>query len=300
MNQLPLETVSQVRNRDDGVMAPLFARGVSLLNSSARAPARRPPLVLLHPLGSTGEMSFSPLAESWRAAGHRVTTPDLPGHGTSRGTRFTWENARATINAAAAQGTPEKPVLIGHSLGAAAAIYAAQRQPSDFAGLILSGAGACWNDRYVKFGLPVAAAIGALTAAIGRRELLAHAAGVRGRQLVPSARNADINPIELWRAAVQLTRFDIRTTPVPAAPCAVIVLTDDRRMPPGLQRALARYLGCDHVDVTADHDAPLRQTARLREGIESALGILAGDGESPPSPQIPMALVEDVRRRESL
>jgi len=83
-------------------------------------------------------------------------------------------------------------------------------------------------------------------------------------------------------------------------PCAVIVLTNDRRMPPGLQRALAKYLGCAHVDVTADHDAPLRQTGRLREGIETALGMLGDDGESPPPLQIPLAIVEDVRRRESL
>jgi hypothetical protein len=116
---------------------------------------------------------------------------------------------------------------------------------------------------------------------------------------VPTARNVDINPMELWRAAVQLTRFDIRTTPVPAIACAVIVLTDDRRMPPGLQKALAKHLGCDHVDVTADHDAPLRQTARFREGIETALGMLTGDGESLPPLHIPMALVEDVRRRDS-
>jgi hypothetical protein len=106
--------------------------------------------------------------------------------------------------------------------------------------------------------------------------------------------------MELCRAAVQLTRFDIRTTPVPAIACAVIVLTDDRRMPPGLQRALAKHLGCDHVDVTADHDAPLRQTARLREGIETALGMLTGDGESLPPLHIPMTLVEDVGRRDSL
>ena len=56
---MPLEIVLQVRNRDDGVMAAPFARGVSVLDSSARAPAVHPPLVLLHPLGSTGEMSWS-------------------------------------------------------------------------------------------------------------------------------------------------------------------------------------------------------------------------------------------------
>jgi len=35
-------------------------------------------------------------------------------------------------------------------------------------------------------------------------------------------------------------------------------------------------------------------------GIETALGMLGDDGESPPPLQIPLALVEDVRRRESL
>lgn len=261
-------------------MASQFARGVSLLKSSAHALTVAPPLVLLHPLGSTGAMSWTPLAESFRAAGHCVAAPDLPGHGTSREMPFTWENARATIRLAAEQCAPEKPILIGHSLGAAAAIYAAQREPTAFAGLILSGAGACWNDPYVKCGLPVAAAVGALSAAIGRRELLAHAAGLRGRHLVTAARTADVAPLQLWRAARQLMLFDVRNTPAPPLPCAVIVLTDDRRMPPGLQRALARYLGCPHVDVAADHDAPVRQTARLCDGVQTALTMLRGNGPS--------------------
>jgi pimeloyl-ACP methyl ester carboxylesterase len=123
-------------------------------------------------------MSWASLAESLRAAGYRVAAPDLPGHGTSRETSFTWESARATVPAEAERFGPEKPVFIGHSRGAATAMYAAQREPTSFAGLVLSGAGACWNDRYLRTGLTAAAAIGALSAAVGRRELLAHAAGV--------------------------------------------------------------------------------------------------------------------------
>ena len=92
-----------------------------------------------------------------------------------------------------------------------------------------------------------------------------------------AARAADVEPVQLWRAARQLTQFDVRNTPPPPIPCAVIVLTDDRRMPPGLQRALARYLGCPHVDVAADHDAPVRQTARFSEGVQTALTLLGGD-----------------------
>ena len=132
-------------------------RGVRLSKSSARVLAAAPPLVLLHPLGSTGAMSWTSLAESLRGAGHRVTAPDLPGHGNSREISFTWEHARAAVHAAAERFGPEKPVLIGHSLGAATAIYAAQREPNCFAGLVLSGAGACWNDRYLRSGLTVAA-----------------------------------------------------------------------------------------------------------------------------------------------
>jgi pimeloyl-ACP methyl ester carboxylesterase len=228
-------------------------------------------------------MSCAPLAESLRAVGYRVAAPDLPGHGTARETSFTWESARATVGAAAERFGPEKPVLIGLSLGAATALYAARREPTSFAGLVLSGAGACWNDRYVRYGLTVAAAVGALSAAIGRRELLAHAAGVRGREIVSAARTADVAPAQLWRAARQLTRFDVRNTPPPPIPSAVIVLTNDRRMPPGLQRALARYLGCPHVDVGVDHDAPVRETARFSDGVQIALTLLGGDHKiSPP------------------
>ena len=263
-------------------MCSVIAGGVDLSQSSASALPAVPPLVLLHPLGSTGAMSWAPLAISLRAAGHRVAAPDLPGHGTARETPFTWESARATVHAATERFGPHKPVLIGLSLGAATAIYAAQREPTSFAGLVLTGAGACWNDRYLRTGLTVAAAVGALSAAVGRRELLAHAAGVRGREIVIAARNADVAPAQLWRAARQLTRFDVRSTPPPPIPCAVIVLTNDRRMPPGLQRALAGYLGCPHVDVAADHDAPVRETARFCDSVQTALTLLGADDKIRP------------------
>lgn len=259
-----------------------------------------PPLVLLHPLGSTGAMSWGPLAESLRGAGYRVAAPDLPGHGTSRDTPFTWESAGATVRAAAERFAPEKPVLIGHSLGAATAVYAAQHDPTSFAGLVLSGAGACWNDRYLRCGLTVAAAVGALSAAVGRRELLAHAAGVRGRQIFSAARTADVGPVHFWLAARHLMRFDVRNAPPPPIPCAVIVLTDDRRMPPGLQRALARYLGCPHVDVAADHDAPVRQSARFCDGVQTALAMLGGGDKIDPLCSQPAAFIGQERREDPL
>jgi hypothetical protein len=80
-------------------------------------------------------------------------------------------------------------------------------------------------------------------------------------------------------------RFDVRSIPPPPIPSAVIVLTEDRRMPPGLQRALARYLGCQHVDVAADHDAPVRHTARFSAGVQTAVTLLGDDNISPLSGQ---------------
>lgn len=241
----------------------------------ASAQSADPPLVLLHPLGSTGVTSWTPLTKSFEAAGYRVSAPDLPGHGVAHRIPFTWESARATVDAATRQFAPDKPVLVGLSLGAATAMYAARQQPSSFAGLVLAGAGACWNDRSVRRGLTLAAGAGALLAAAGRREPLAHAAGIRGRDLWTAARNTDVAPAQLWHAARCLTRFDVRNTPPPPVPAAVIVLTEDRRMPPGLQRALARYLGCPHIDVAADHDAPVRETARFSDGLRAALEVLA-------------------------
>jgi pimeloyl-ACP methyl ester carboxylesterase len=254
--------------------------------------------MLLHPLGSTGAMSWAPLARSLRAAGYRVGAPDLPGHGTARQTPFTWESARATIHAEAERFGRQKPVLIGLSLGAATALYAAQREPTSFAGLVLTGAGACWNDRYLKTGLTLAIAVGALSAALGRRELLAHAAGVRGREIMTTARAADVAPVQLWRAARQLTRFDVRGTPPPPIPSAVIVLTDDRRMPPGLQRALARYLDCPHVDVAADHDAPVRDAARFCEGVLTALSLLGGENKISAGSSQPEVLADENREED--
>ena len=126
--------------------------------------------------------------------------------------------------------------------------------------------------------MTAAAAVGALSAAVGRREPLAHAAGVRGREILVAARTADVAPAQLWCAARQLTRFDVRRTPPPPIPCAVIVLTDDRRMPPGLQRALAGYLGCPQIDVAADHDAPVSQTTRFCDGVQTAIMSLTPHG----------------------
>jgi hypothetical protein len=66
-------------------------------------------------------------------------------------------------------------------------------------------------------------------------------------------------------------------------------------MPPGLQRALARYLGCPHVDVAVDHDAPVRQTARFSDGVQTALTLLGGNDKIGPLLPQPVVLADEKR-----
>ncbi len=91
-----------------------------------------------------GGWAFDAFRQPFEAAGHRVLTPDLPGHGGSdeavAGLSMS-DYARA-IAAMIAQ-TRQPPFLIGHSLGGLVAQMAAQE--ADLAGLILLAPSAPWG-----------------------------------------------------------------------------------------------------------------------------------------------------------
>ncbi len=81
----------------------------------------------------------------WRAQvealgpGRRVIAPDLPGHGTRRGERFSLDGAIGAIDAAAdaaCGGTSAKVVVVGLSLGGYLALAWAARRPARVAGVV--------------------------------------------------------------------------------------------------------------------------------------------------------------------
>jgi pimeloyl-ACP methyl ester carboxylesterase len=232
------------------------------------------PVVLLHPWGSTGSMSWAAVAGALENSGRRVLAPDLPGHGDAAPLDFTWDSATATVLAACDRLPGDPAVLVGLSLGAAVALRLAAEHPDRVAGLVLTGAGAFRGDRAVRGSLLAAGLIGAALAAVGRREPLAYAAGHRGRNAASASRDAAASATGLLHAALALQRFDPRSAPRPAAPGAVIVLTADRRMPPGLQRGLARHLGYAQIDAAADHDAPVTAPTAFLSGLARALEII--------------------------
>jgi pimeloyl-ACP methyl ester carboxylesterase len=71
----------------------------------------------------------------------RVLAPDLPGHGSRRGERFTLEGAVETVAAAVREAAPAPVILAGDSLGGYTAQAAAAFLPQDrLKGLVLGGA----------------------------------------------------------------------------------------------------------------------------------------------------------------
>ncbi|MEO0913873.1 MAG: alpha/beta fold hydrolase, partial [Pseudomonadota bacterium] len=97
-----------------------------------------PPLLLLHGIGGLGAMwapATSHLAE------FRCLTPDLPGHGGSRGTAWrSFADSAAAVEALIATQSPDTPVhLAGLSLGGYVALHIAARGRVPLGRVLVSG-----------------------------------------------------------------------------------------------------------------------------------------------------------------
>src|SRR5438045_3993605 len=111
-------------------------RQVVELAYRAYGPAAAPPLVLLHALGESGA-DWHDLAGRL-ATGWRVYAPDLRGHGSSAWPgEYSIELMRDDVWAFADRLGLDRPVLVGHSLGAMVACLAAQERPDRVARLVL-------------------------------------------------------------------------------------------------------------------------------------------------------------------
>ncbi|MDM4766307.1 alpha/beta hydrolase [Pelomonas sp. SE-A7] len=88
-----------------------------------------PVLILIHGATMNGRM-WDPVRRHL-APGRRVLAPDLPGHGSRRGERFTLEAAVATVVEAARSVEDSPVILAGDSLGGYAALAAASALPRD-------------------------------------------------------------------------------------------------------------------------------------------------------------------------
>jgi len=95
------------------------------------------PVVLLHGARTSSTM-WRAQQEALARAGRVALAPDLPGHGSRRGERFTLDGARVVVDEAADR-VGGRAVVVGLSLGGYLAIDHAARRPDQVAGLVAAG-----------------------------------------------------------------------------------------------------------------------------------------------------------------
>lgn len=92
------------------------------------------PVVFVHGIRLSGAC----WQQQKRLARGRVAAPDLPGHGTRRGERFTLDSAVDAVTEAIDE-VGGRAVLVGHSLGGYVSIATAARYPDRVASLVAAG-----------------------------------------------------------------------------------------------------------------------------------------------------------------
>ncbi|MFI6031959.1 alpha/beta fold hydrolase [Amycolatopsis magusensis] len=184
----------------------------------------RRPVVFTHGAGMDHRM-FDVQAQALHAAGHRVVSWDLRGHGGSRlepGVRFTAADALGDLIALLEHLDLDRPVLIGHSLGGNLVQALVRRLPERAHALIVVDA--TWNAGPLtaaeRFALKLAAPSLALIPAGRLPGLMARASAVTPEAIAECAATFARIPkrvfLDVWRATVSLVDPDPGyRTPVP-------------------------------------------------------------------------------------
>lgn len=95
------------------------------------------PLILVHGIRLNGGAWTEVIHHL--PAGVRAVAVDLPGHGSRRGERFSFDGAGEVLREAVDQ-VGGRAIVVGHSLGGYAAMAFAAREPDLVAGLVVAGA----------------------------------------------------------------------------------------------------------------------------------------------------------------
>jgi len=234
--------------------------------------------VLIHGAFSGGWI-WGPLAERLEARGHTVEAPDLPGGGPDRTPidEITLD-AYATRICEVLAARPDPAVLAGHSMGGmaitqaaprcadriASMVYVAAFLPQDGESLIgltqlAAGAGDQVQANMVVEGDPPVAT---MPAEASRAATYQHCSDELAAWAIASRTPQPVFP---FTEPVRLEGFEFK-----GIPRAYVHCTQDRAIPPPLQRRMLTAAGCSPViELDTDHVPQLSRTVELAEALHS-------------------------------
>ena len=206
------------------------------------------PVVFLHGIGSSAR-SFAPQIASFAAAGYHPVALDLLGYGGRPPVdAMTFDELAADVEVAIEKSAPERPVLIGHSMGGMVVQTLLRRRPGDYRAAVLSCTSPAFGnpagDFQKKF---VADRLGPLEAGATMPELAASIVdGIMGPNPDASGRALAIDtmaatPASTYRAAIKcIVTFDERANlPNIGVPILCLVGEHDRNAPPPMMEWMA-------------------------------------------------------------
>jgi pimeloyl-ACP methyl ester carboxylesterase len=234
--------------------------------------------VLIHGAFSGGWV-WGPLAEELAARGHTVEAPDLPGGGQDRTPvhEVTLDAYAARICEVVADG-PEPVILAGHSMGGMAITQAAPRCADRIASMVYvaaflpqegqsligltqlpEGEGDQVQANLVVEGDPPVAT---MPAEASRAATYAHCSDEMAAWAIASRTPQPVFP---FTEPVTLGGFDFA-----GIPRAYVFCSEDRAIPPPLQRLMLTAAGCSPViELDTDHVPQLSRTTELAEALHS-------------------------------
>ncbi|MDP8974775.1 MAG: alpha/beta hydrolase [Actinomycetota bacterium] len=249
------------------------------------------PVLLLHGWTATADTTWFPVYPTL-APERTVFAVDHRGHG--RGLRaetpFSLEECADDATALLDLLGIERVIVAGYSMGGAVAMLMWQRRPDLVGGLVLAGTALEWRSRPRER---------VLWRSLVLLDVVLRSGGGDGlvqRYLREAmADSPDVGELRAWvggelkrgyfrdlaAAGRALADFDARPfAPSIDVPCATVVTTSDRLVPPDKQRALTMAIGAQEFPVDGDHDAPLVRAKDFAAAMADAVTAVAGSLEN--------------------
>lgn len=255
------------------------------------------PVLLLHGWTASADTTWFPVYPAL-ARDRTVIAIDHRGHG--RGLRaespFSLEECADDAAALLDLLGVKRAIVAGYSMGGAVAMLMWKRRPDLVGGLVLSATALEWRSRLRERLLWRSLIMLDVVLRLGGGD------GFVQRYLREAmAGSPDVGELRAWvggelkrgycrdvaAAGRALARFDAR--PFAGSidvPCATVVTTSDRLVPPDKQRDLAKAVGAREFAIDGDHDAPLVRAKDFAAAMADAVAAVAraaGEGATRPA-----------------